>query len=56
MNQDYDMVEMEIKPTQSFKAYKIFPNLRNSWSLDESMEAFGKARQLCKIMMETSHL
>lgn len=30
MNQDYDMVEIEFKPTQSFKADKIFPNLRNS--------------------------
>ena len=56
MNQDYDTVEMTIKPTQSFRADKIFPNLRNSWSLDGSMEAFGRARQLCKIMMETSHL
>ena len=52
MNQDYDTVEMTIKPTQSFRADKIFPNLRNSWSLDGSMEAFRKVRQLCERMVE----
>ena len=56
MNQNYDTVEMAIKPSQSFRTDNIFPNLRNSWSLDGSMEAFGRARQLCKIMMKTSHL
>ena len=56
MNHDYDTVEMAIKPTKSFRADQIFPSLRNSWSLDGSMEAFGRARQLCKMMMKTSHL
>ncbi len=54
MNQEYDTVEMAIKPTESFRADKIFPSLRNSWSLDGSLEAFGKARQLCKRMVEDS--
>ena len=52
MNQEYDTVEMAIKPTKSFRADKIFPSLRNSWSLEGSMEAFGRARQLCKRMIE----
>ena len=52
MNQDYDTVEMAIKPTKSFRADQIFPSLRNSWSLDGSREAFGKARELCKRMVE----
>jgi hypothetical protein len=54
MNQEYETVEMAIKPTQSFRADKIFPSLRNSWSLDGSREAFGKARQLCRRMVEDS--
>ncbi len=52
MNHDYDTVEMAIKPTKSFRADQIFPSLRNSWSLDGSREAFGKARELCKRMVE----
>ena len=52
MNHDYDTVGMAIKPTESFRADKIFPSLRNSWSLDGSREAFGKARELCKRMVE----
>ena len=52
MNQEYDTVEMAIKPTESFRADKIFPSLRNSWSLDGSMEAFERSRQLCKRMVE----
>ena len=52
MNHDYETVEMAIKPTKSFRADKIFPSLRNSWSLDGSLEAFGKARELCKRMVE----
>ena len=52
MNHDYDTVEMTIKPRKSFRADQIFPSLRNSWSLDGSREAFGKARELCKIMVE----
>ena len=52
MNHDYDTVEMTIKPTKSFRADQIFPSLRNSWSLDGSREAFGKARELCKRMVE----
>ena len=52
MNHDYDTVEMAIKPTESFRADKIFPSLRNSWSLDGSMEAFERSRQLCKRMVE----
>ena len=54
MNHDYDTVEMAIKPTKSFRADQIFPSLRNSWSLDGSREAFGKARELCKRMVEDS--
>ena len=54
MNHDYDTVEMTIKPTKSFRADQIFPSLRNSWSLDGSREAFGKARELCKRMVEDS--
>ena len=54
MNQNYDTVEMAIKPTKSFRSDKIFPSLRNSWSLDGSREAFGKARELCKRMVEDS--
>ena len=54
MNQEYETVEMAIKPTKSFRADKIFPSLRNSWSLDGSLEAFGKARELCKRMVEDS--
>ena len=56
MNQEYDTVEMAIKPTKSFRADKIFPSLRNSWSLEGSMEAFGRARQLCEMMMEDTLL
>ena len=52
MNHDYDTVEMAIKPTKSFRADQIFPSLRNSWSLDGSREAFGKAREPCKRMVE----
>ena len=52
MNQEYDTVEMAIKPTKSFRADKIFPSLSNSWSLEGSMEAFGRARQLCRRMSE----
>ena len=52
MNEEFDTVEMTIKPTKSFRADKIFPSLRNSWSLEGSMEAFGRARQLCKRMIE----
>ena len=56
MNHDYDTLEMAIKPTESFRADKIFPSLRNSWSLDGSLEAFGKAKQLCERMVEDSFL
>ena len=56
MNHDYDTVEMTIKPTKSFRADQIFPSLRNSWSLDGSLEAFGKAQQLCEMMVEDSFL
>ncbi|MED5534936.1 MAG: hypothetical protein VX690_04495 [Pseudomonadota bacterium] len=52
MNQEYDTVEMAIKPTKSFRADKIFPSLSNSWSLSGSQEAFGKARELCERMVE----
>jgi hypothetical protein len=52
MNEEFDTVEMTIKPTKSFRADKIFPSLSNSWSLEGSMEAFGRARQLCKRMVE----
>lgn len=52
MNEEFDTVEMTIKPTKSFRADKIFPSPRNSWSLEGSMEAFGRARQLCKRMIE----
>ena len=52
MNEEFDTVEMTIKPTKSFRADKIFPSLSNSWSLEGSMEAFGRARQLCKRMIE----
>ena len=54
MTHDYDTVEMAINPTKSFRADQIFPSLRNSWSLDGSLEAFGKARELCKRMVEDS--
>ena len=54
MNHDYDTVEMTIKPTKSFRADQIFPSLRNSWSLAGSLEAIGKARELCKRMVEDS--
>ena len=54
MNEEFNTVEMTIKPTKSFKPDKIFHSLSNSWSLTGSMEAFGKARQLCKRMMEDS--
>ena len=54
MNQNYDTVEMAIKTSQSFRADNIFPNLRNSWSLDGSREAFGTARELCKRMDEAT--
>jgi len=56
MNQEYDTVEMAIKPTRSFRADKIFPSLSNSWSLEGSMEAFERARQLCEMMVEDTLL
>ena len=45
MNEEFDMVEMAIKSTKPFEAGKIFPIMNNNWSLQGSIEAFGRSRQ-----------
>ena len=52
MNEHSDRLEMTIKPTNSFRADQIFPVLTNSWTLQGSLEAFGRAKRLCERIVE----
>jgi PHP family Zn ribbon phosphoesterase len=52
MNEYSNRLEMTIKPTKSFRADQIFPVLNNSWTLEGSMEAFQRAKRLCKRIVE----
>ena len=56
MNEYSDRLEMTIKPTSSFRADQIFPVLTNSWTLEGSMKAFGRAKRLCERLVEDTFI
>jgi hypothetical protein len=56
MNSGLDELEVTIKPTRNFRAERYFNAPANRWSINGSIDAFDRAKQLCERVLESIFL